>query len=87
MLDSLSGEKIRPCYRIIFKILFLVFKVFTKSCLTILDNEKIILKVKTFTTFDVERAFCKYAPQLWNDLPEYLRKNAAILYFKKQVKH
>ena len=80
--------------RIIFKILLLVFKVFTKSCplyindcLTILDNENRILKVKTFNTIYGERAFCNYAPKLWNALPEYLRKSATVLYFKKQVKH
>ena len=80
--------------RIIFKILLLVFKVFTNSsplyineCLTILDHENRVLKVKTFNSSYGERAFCNYAPKLWNALPEYLRKSVTISYFKKQLKH
>ena len=80
--------------RIIFKILLLVFKVFANSsplyineCLTILDHENRVLKVKTFNSSYGERAFCNYAPKLWNALPEYLRKSVTISYFKKQLKH
>ena len=58
-----------------------------KDCLTIIDNENRILKVKIFNTSYGERAFCNYAPKLWNAVPEYIRKSETILYFKKQLKH
>ena len=80
--------------RIIFKILLIVYKIFTdtcpvymKDCLTIIDDENRILKVKIFNTSYGERAFCNYAPKLWNAVPEYIRKSETILYFKKQLKH
>ena len=58
-----------------------------KDCLTILDNENRVLKVYKCNNSYGERAFSIYAPKLWNALPEFLRKSATILYFKKQLKH
>ena len=80
--------------RITFKILFMVFKIFLdscpvylKECLTILDYENRVLKIKFFNKSYGERAFCNYAPKLWNALPENLRKSQTLIYFKKHLKH
>ena len=92
LLHKLHWLPIRQ--RITFKILFMVFKIFIdacpvylKECLTVLDYENRVLKIKIFKKSYGERAFCNYAPKLWNALPEYLRKSQTLLYFKKHLKH
>ena len=92
LLHKLHWLPIRQ--RITFKILFMVYKIFIdacpvylKECLTVLDYENRVLKIKIFKKSYGERAFCNYAPKLWNALPEYLRKSQTLLYFKKHLKH
>ena len=92
LLKTLHWLPVRQ--RIVYKNLLIIFKIFTNSCpiymkdiLTILDDENRVLKVYKCNNSYGERAFSIYAPKLWNALPEYLRKSATILYFKKQLKH
>jgi hypothetical protein len=88
-------------YRIVFKILLLVYKSLNGICpvylssllsyrkstrsLRSVSNELLLVPKSSLKTYG-DRSFCVCAPLLWNSLPYSLRKSTSVSSFKKQLK-
>ena len=88
-------------FRIVFKILLLVYKSLngfcpiyltnllyhrkSTRCLRSISNELLLVPSSNYKTYG-DRSFSVCAPKLWNSLPYSLRKSSSLVIFKKQLK-